>query len=371
VSKVVHVIGARPNFVKMAPVIAALTPYEGVEQVVVHTGQHYDSALSDSVLADLGFRQPDHVLGVGSGTHGEQTARALERFEAVLLEERPDLVVVAGDVNSTLAGALAAAKLGIPVAHVESGLRSGDWSMPEEINRVLTDRLSDLLFVHSADAIENLEREGIDRSRVHHVGNTMIDSLVNLRERAAAVHRSTSLGLEEGGYVLVTLHRPSNVDVAERLLPIAEALERLAARTHVVFPIHPRTRARLEALGALDRLVYAGVACLDALPYVDFLSLELSAGAVLTDSGGIQEETSYLGVRCYTFRDTTERPVTITLGTNTLIGTDPRAIDAVETGAPLERDPIPLWDGAAGPRVAAVLAATLTAQRDQELAQPE
>jgi UDP-N-acetylglucosamine 2-epimerase (non-hydrolysing) len=371
VSKVVHVVGARPNFVKMAPVIAALAAYPDLDQMVVHTGQHYDSVLSDSMLVDLGFRAPDHVLGVGSGTHGEQTARALERFEAVLLDEQPSLVVVAGDVNSTLAGALAAAKLGIPVAHVEAGLRSGDWTMPEEINRVLTDRLSDLLFVHSPDAVENLEREGIGASRVHYVGNTMIDSLFRLRRRAARRRCWLSLGLREGEYVLVTLHRPSNVDAPDRLVAIADALARLASREHVVFPIHPRTRARLEAFGYLNRLVYAGVVCLDALPYLDFLSLELGAGAVLTDSGGIQEETSSLGVRCFTFRDNTERPVTVTLGTNTLIGTDPHAIDAVTTAPRDATVAIPLWDGAAGPRVAAVLAAALAVAPDAQLVQPE
>ncbi len=370
-SKVAHVVGARPNFVKMASVIAALAAYPELDQVIVHTGQHYDPALSDRVLVDLGFRTPDHMLGVGSGTHAEQTARALERFEAVLLDEQPSLVVVAGDVNGTLAGALAAAKLGIPVAHVEAGLRSGDWTMPEEINRVLTDRLSDLLFVHSPEAVENLDREGIDLSRVHNVGNTMIDSLFRLRERAARRRGWLSLGLKEGEYVLVTLHRPSNVDDPDRLVAISDALARLASREHVVFPIHPRTRARLEALGCLDRLVYAGVACLDALPYLEFLSLELGAGAVLTDSGGIQEETSCLGIRCFTFRDNTERPVTVTLGTNTLIGTDPNAIDVVTTAPRDAAVAIPLWDGAAGTRVAAVIAAALAVASSAELVQPE
>lgn len=358
--KVVHAVGARPNFVKMAPVIDALGTSPGVRQVVVHTGQHYDKALSDEVLADLDFPAPDRFLGVGSGTHAEQTGRTLIEFERVLLEERPAFVVVGGDVNATLGCALAAAKLQVPVAHVEAGLRSRDWTMPEELNRVLTDRLSRFLFTHSPEAATNLEQEGIAADRVHYVGNTMIDSLRRLepsaRERAAWV----GAGVREREYVLVTLHRPSNVDRPERLAAVVAALARLAERFPVVFPMHPRTRGRLERSGELERLARAGVRPRPPLSYLDFLSLELAAGAVLTDSGGVQEEASALGVPCYTLRANTERPITIELGTNVLIGEDPAAIDRVEVASEAAGSrSIPLWDGHAAERIARVLTAAL------------
>jgi UDP-N-acetylglucosamine 2-epimerase (non-hydrolysing) len=307
-------------------------------------------------LDDLGFPAPDRFLGVGSGTHGEQTAKVLIAFEQVLIEERPDLVVVAGDVNSTLACALAAVKLGIPVAHVESGLRSRDWTMPEEVNRVLTDRVSTLLFTHSPEATENLVCEGIDSERIHYVGNTMIDSLRRFEATARRRAIWRNLGLAEGAYILTTLHRPSNVDDAARLHVLVDALIELGRHAPLVFPIHPRTRSRLESTGDLDRLNSAGVRCLEPLGYLDFLSLETGAGAILTDSGGIQEEASALGVRCYTFRKNTERPVTITLGTNRLIGDDPAAISTVRIAprAPASSR-IPLWDGHSGERIADVL----------------
>jgi len=354
-ASIVHVVGARPNFVKMAPVISALEKRRAFRQVVVHTGQHYDAKMSDEVLADLDFRSPDRHLAIGSGAHGEQTAKVLLAFERVLEEEQPVAVVVAGDVNSTLGCALAAAKRGIPVAHVEAGLRSFDWGMPEEINRVLTDRLSDLLFTHSPEAVENLRAEGVVDGRIHHVGNTMIDSL-RRSERAARGRRAWQrAGVARGKYALVTLHRPSNVDDSGRLGAIIDALVKLAARFPIVFPIHPRTRVRLGDDG-VRRLGAAGVRCIEPVGYLDFLSLQSGAGAVVTDSGGVQEETSALGVRCYTFRPGTERPVTITHGTNTLLGDDPAALDRVELA---EWDPtpsaIPLWDGHAGERVADVL----------------
>jgi UDP-N-acetylglucosamine 2-epimerase (non-hydrolysing) len=360
VRKIIHAVGARPNFVKVAPVVEALAGASGICEIVVHTGQHYDDSLSRDVLEDLGFPAPDRFLGVGSGTHGEQTGKVLIEFERVLIEERPDLVVVAGDVNSTLACALAAVKLGIPVAHVESGLRSRDWTMPEEVNRVLTDRVSTLLFTHSPEAAENLVLEGVDPGQIHYVGNTMIDSL--RRFEAAARRRAAwrSLGLDEGAYVLTTLHRPSNVDDPVRLHTLVDALIGLGRRAPVVFPVHPRTRARLESTGDLRRLSSASVQCLEPLGYLDFLSLETAAGAILTDSGGIQEEASALGVRCYTFRKNTERPVTVTLGTNRLIGDDPAAISTVRL-APHAPRPcrIPLWDGHAGERIADVLTQAL------------
>jgi UDP-N-acetylglucosamine 2-epimerase (non-hydrolysing) len=357
--RIVHVVGARPNFVKMAPVIEALRRRPHVRQIVVHTGQHYDERMSDEMLGDLGLPAPDVFLGVGSGTHAEQTGKALISFEGVLRNFGPDLVVVAGDVNSTLACALAASKLGIPVAHVEAGLRSFDWSMPEEINRVLTDRLSDLLFTHSPEAAENLEREGIAADRVHFVGNTMIDSLWKYERSARERARWAPLGLAPGQYLLITLHRPSNVDDPARLHRICDQLCRLGADFPAVFPVHPRTRARLQAAGRLDQLEASGVRCTEPVGYIDFLSLELGAGAVLTDSGGIQEEATALGVSCYTLRANTERPITISNGTNVLLGDDPAAIASVRPAAqPPTPCAIPLWDGHAAERIASVVQAS-------------
>jgi UDP-N-acetylglucosamine 2-epimerase (non-hydrolysing) len=355
---IVHVVGARPNFVKMAPVVTALESREVFRQVIVHTGQHYDSRMSDDVLADLDFPDVDVFLGVGSGTHGVQTAKVLSEFERVLMEIEPELVVVAGDVNSTLACALAASKLGIAVAHVEAGLRSFDWSMPEEVNRVLTDRLSDTLFTHSPEAADNLETEGIGQGRVHFVGNTMIDSLRRCEKRALALKAWEEVGVAERSYVLVTLHRPSNVDDLARLSAIVDGLVGLAGHSPVVFPIHPRTRARLAEDGGLARLEEAGVSCIEPVAYLEFLSLQAGAGAIVTDSGGVQEEASALGVSCFTFRPNTERPVTLTHGTNVLLGDDPAEIAEVR---PANHPPtpcaIPLWDGRAAERVADVLVA--------------
>jgi UDP-N-acetylglucosamine 2-epimerase (non-hydrolysing) len=356
VISIVLAVGARPNFIKMAPVIEALRDVPGCRQVVVHTGQHYDERMSNEILADLGLPEPDIFLGVGSGPHGQQTGKALIAFEQVLLETSCDLVVVGGDVNSTLACALAASKLGIPVAHVEAGLRSSDWTMPEEINRVLTDRLSDLLFTHSPEAADNLETEGIPQARIHYVGNTMIDSLRKYQGLARAREAWRRLGLAEREYVLVTLHRPSNVDEPARLSLIADQLSRLSHEAPLVFPVHPRTRARLEESGSMAELDAAGVYCIEPLGYLDFLSLETAAGAILTDSGGIQEEASALGVTCFTFRPNTERPITVSRGTNVLLGDDPDAIARVR---PSRQAPtpcvIPLWDGHAATRIASIV----------------
>jgi UDP-N-acetylglucosamine 2-epimerase (non-hydrolysing) len=366
---VVHVVGARPNFVKMGPVIAALDESADVVRRIVHTEQHYDARLSAEMLSDLEFPEPDLFLAVGSGTHGQQTARALEAFERVLLEEHADLVCVGGDVNSTLAVALAAAKLGVPVAHVEAGLRSFDWSMPEEINRVLTDRLSDLLFTHSPEAATNLAAEGIDEARVRFVGNTMVDSLRRFESRAEGRRPWRALGVERREYVLVTLHRPSNVDTSAQLARVVGALIDLAAHAPVIFPVHPRTARHLRIDGLLPLLERAGVRCLEPLGYLDFLGLEIGAGAIVTDSGGVQEEASALGVPCFTLRPNTERPVTITQGTNTLLGEDPAPIAAIRPHA-LERRPacIEGWDGRAGERAAAAIAATLQAGRAKAVA---
>jgi UDP-N-acetylglucosamine 2-epimerase (non-hydrolysing) len=355
-TRLVHVVGTRPNFVKMAPVIAACRDRFGEgENVVVHTGQHYDRAMSDVFFTELGVPEPDHMLGVGSGSHGEQAARVIERLAPVLREEKPDWVVVPGDVNSTLAAPLCAADLGIPIAHVESGLRSFDRGMPEEINRIVVDHLSRLLFLHSAEATENLTAEGSPPDRAHFVGNTMIDTLAALEGRIRARGAAATLGFESGGYLLVTLHRPALVDGA-LLFDAMSALASVARYLPVLFPVHPRTRARLEALG-LDS--QEGVTLAEPAGYLDFLSLEADAGAVLTDSGGIQEETTWLGVPCFTLRDNTERPVTIRSGTNTLLGLDPERIAGIPdllAGSDASPQRPELWDGHAAERIAEVLA---------------
>ncbi len=354
--RIVYVLGTRPNFVKTAPVIGALRArLPESRHAVVHTGQHYDRLMSEVFLEELGVPAPDHMLEVGSGSHAEQTARVMERLEPVLAEERPDLVMVPGDVNSTLAAALTAAKMQIPVAHIESGLRSFDRTMPEELNRIVTDQLSDQLFIHSPEANDNLHAEGIPAERIHLVGNTMIDTLVALEDRFRGAGTAARLGVEPGSYVLVTLHRPALVD-GPLLTKTIERLAALAQEMPVVFPVHPRTRAMMEAIDS----EHPGLLLCDPLGYIDFLSLLADAGAVLTDSGGIQEETTYLGIPCFTLRDNTERPITITAGTNVLLGLDPAAIATIPEALaqiPTKRpDPPPLWDGQASERIADVVA---------------
>jgi UDP-N-acetylglucosamine 2-epimerase (non-hydrolysing) len=348
--KVLSVVGARPNFVKTAPVISELGrrhPEWG--HVLVHTGQHYDPMMSEIFLEELGVGEPDHMLGVGSGSHAVQTARVLERLEPVLQRERPDLVVVPGDVNSTLAATLTAVKLGIPLAHLESGLRSFDRTMPEEINRMVADEFADLLLLHSDEAVENLQAEGIPAERMHFVGNTMIDSLVAMEARFRAMDTAKRMGAEPGAFLLVTLHRPALVD-GPLLAVVMERLGEVARELPVIFPVHPRTRARLG-----DDAVPAGLTLIDPIGYLDFLSLEADAAAVLTDSGGLQEETTYLGVPCFTLRDNTERPVTVRAGTNTLLGLDPARIDDILPALASRGDAVPihppLWDGHAASRV--------------------
>ena len=353
--RAVYVIGTRPNFVKTAPVIAAMRERhpEG-SHTVVHTGQHYDRLMSEVFLDELGVPPPDFMLEVGSGTHAAQTAATMERLEPVLLEVKPDLVVVPGDVNSTLAATLVAVKLRIPVAHVESGLRSFDMTMPEEVNRIVADRFSNWLFVHSDEALGNLASEGIPPERTHLVGNTMIDSLIALEDRFRHAGAAERLGLAPGSYLLVTLHRPALVDGPL----LAETISRLAALAReipVVFPVHPRTRKMMEGLEP----DHPGLLLGDPLGYLDFLSLMADARAVLTDSGGIQEETTYLGVPCFTLRDNTERPITLRLGTNALLGLDPAAIASIPAalaeGEPAAGEPPPLWDGRAAERIADIV----------------
>jgi UDP-N-acetylglucosamine 2-epimerase (non-hydrolysing) len=350
--RITYIVGTRPNFVKMAPVIARLRErLPDAEHSLVHTGQHYDAAMSEIFFEELGgLPEPEHVLEVGSGTHSQQTARVMERLEPVVEAERPDLMIVPGDVNSTLAASLVAAKALIPLAHIESGLRSFDRTMPEEVNRIVTDRLSDYLFLHSDEAVENLRAEGTDDQRMHFVGNTMIDTLVALEDRFRALGAAKAQGLEPGSYLLVTLHRPALVD-GPLLGTAVERLTEVAEQMPVVFPAHPRTR---KGLGSAPDWV------IEPVGYLEFLSLEADAGAVLTDSGGIQEETTYLGVPCFTLRDNTERPVTIRAGTNTLLGLDPDRIADIP-GLLGERSdppaPPPMWDGKAAERVADVVAA--------------
>jgi UDP-N-acetylglucosamine 2-epimerase (non-hydrolysing) len=348
---ILHVVGARPNFMKAAPLLRALGNLGGTKQTLVHTGQHYDASMSDIFFSQLEMPTPDVNLGVGSGSHARQTAEIMTRFEPVVIERRPDFVLVYGDVNSTIAAALVCAKLGIRVGHVEAGLRAFDWTMPEEINRVVTDRLADLLFTPSEDADANLEREGVPPERIHRVGNVMIDSLVRLLPAAENVPRN---GFPQR-YALVTLHRPSNVDDNERLKGILQSLVDISESLDVIFPVHPRTRQRIAEFGLeAERVHLSG-----PLPYIEFLALQSRASVVITDSGGIQEETTYLGVPCLTLRNNTERPVTVSVGTNVIVGQDREKLRAelskVVSGNAKKGTVPPLWDGHAGERIAATL----------------
>ena len=357
--KLVNVCGARPNFMKVAPLMRAFAARPGSAVCLVHTGQHYDAAMSQAFFDDLGLPRPDINLEVGSASHARQTALIMQRFEPVVQRERPDAVLVVGDVNSTIACGLVAAKLGVPVLHVEAGLRSFDRTMPEEINRVLTDALSDLLFVTEPAGVANLEREGIAREKIHLVGNVMIDTLLACRELAARSDVLQRFGLATGQYGVLTLHRPAAVDDAGVLGRICEALVEIQRTVPLVFPVHPRTRANLERTGLRVRLEHApGVRLTDPLGYLDFLKLLSSAAVVLTDSGGIQEETTVLGVPCLTLRENTERPITVEQGTNQLVGLDPARILAgfqrVREGRREPRVP-ELWDGRAAERIADIV----------------
>lgn len=355
--RILNVVGTRPNFVKIAPLMSAYRRLRGFAPILVHTGQHYDDALSGSFFRDLGIPLPDTNLGIAGGSQATQTAEIMKAFEQVVLEYRPDAVLVVGDVNGTLACALVAAKLGIPLVHVEAGLRSGDRAMPEEINRVLTDAISDLHFCTEQAAVANLAREGVDAARVHLVGNLMVDSLLAHRARVERSEILADLGVAKGSFGVVTLHRPSNVDDLQSLSEILAALGEIQAELPLIVPAHPRLRAMLGRPGALRAVAdMQWLRVVEPLGYLDFLQLTSAARVVLTDSGGIQEETTMLGVPCLTLRENTERPVTIEHGTNRLAGTNAAGIVAAFRAPPKPRTRTPpLWDGRTADRIAAVL----------------
>jgi len=370
------IVGARPNFMKAAPLIRALEERAPeIKSLLVHTGQHYDYEMSKAFFEDLDMPDPDIYLGVGSGTHAEQTAKIMISLEKEIFDNRPDLIVVFGDVNSTLAASVVASKLMVPVAHVEAGLRSFDRTMPEEINRIVTDILSDLLFTTERDAIENLRREGIPDEKIHFTGNVMIDTLLTFADKARKSDITERLGLSDRNYAVLTLHRPSNVDVPEVFDGILEALAEVGKNIPVVFPVHPRTKKRLAEFGFLDKFSSAfktppaerGILLIDPVKYTEFLALEMKSLFVLTDSGGIQEETTFLGVPCLTLRNNTERPVTLEVGTNILVGTDPHRI--IEESAKIlrgegKKGAIPeLWDGKASHRIAKIIKTKMEEQK--------
>jgi UDP-N-acetylglucosamine 2-epimerase (non-hydrolysing) len=354
--KIMHVVGARPNYMKIAPIMKEMGSHpDDFTQVLVHTGQHYDASMSSQFFKDLDMPEPDEFLGVGSGTHAQQTARVMTAFEPALEKHRPDWVFVAGDVNSTIACALVCAKLQVPVAHVEAGLRSGDRTMPEEINRILTDQIADLLFTPSQDADDHLRREGVASAKIRFVGNVMIDSLTRMLPAALALPTLDRLELASKHYVLVTFHRPSNVDDLEKLQDLLGALQTISRDCEVVFPVHPRTRQKIDSLHFAE----PRVRLLEPLGYLEFLALMNSAAAVLTDSGGVQEETTFLGVPCLTVRTTTERPITLSEGTNRLVAPDPQSMikafqSAIKTPTSARKVP-EYWDGHAARRIVQVM----------------
>jgi UDP-N-acetylglucosamine 2-epimerase (non-hydrolysing) len=357
--KIISVVGARPNFIKAAPIHKAFSKYsDSFTHLLCHTGQHYDEKMSKVFFEDLELPHPHFYLGVGSGSHAEQTARVMIEFEKVAAKERPDMILVYGDVNSTVACSLVASKLGIPVAHIEAGLRSFDRTMPEELNRMVTDVLANYLFVTEKSGLENLNREGVSREKIYFTGNVMIDSLVHYLPKAALSPICSSLGVAKGNYLLVTLHRPSNVDAKENLCNILTALNSLSEQCPVIFPVHPRTTKNIDSYG-LRGLIGKNIILTDPIGYIDFLALIKDARLIVTDSGGIQEESTYLNVPCLTARENTERPITVEAGTNRLIGTDWRKIHdaaaALLNSAPLSGSIPELWDGHAAERIVDVV----------------
>lgn len=359
--KILIIVGARPNFMKAAPICAEMRRRsDDFDVKIVHTGQHYDAAMSDSFFADLGLSEPDFHLGVGSASHAEQTAKIMLAFEPIVIAENPDWVIVVGDVNSTVACALVASKLGVKIAHVEAGLRSFDRSMPEEINRIVTDSISNLLLTTEASGNENLRREGLADEKVRFVGNVMIDSLVKNLERVKSANVVADLGLIAGEFAVLTLHRPSNVDSRETLEPLLNALIEISERIPIIFPVHPRTRAKIDEFGLRSRIDQSALRLVNPLGYLNFLALYSQARFVMTDSGGLQEETTYLGIPCLTIRENTERPVTIEIGTNRLIK-DPSslkqsAFELLDSPAATSKTIPPLWDGRAAERIVDALA---------------
>ncbi len=366
--KIFNVVGARPNFMKLGPLHRAFEQHPAFESFIVHTGQHYDERMSDIFFKQLELPKPDIYLKVGSGSHAAQTARIMISFEGAVMEHKPDLVVVVGDVNSTVACSMVAAKCHIPVAHVEAGLRSGDRRMPEEINRIITDSISDHLFVTEQSGLDNLKREGVPDENVHFVGNVMIDSLVQFREKAAERRILHDLALEPRAYILTTMHRPRNVDSRERLMLVVETLQRLAGLMPVVIPMHPRLKIRLEAYGLLDTFrAIPNLVITEPLGYLEFLKLMDNAALVVTDSGGIQEETTFLQVPCLTLRESTERPITTVLGTNELMELDPdqvwTRVAGILGGDRKHGDIPPLWDGHTADRITGILERMLRSSR--------
>ncbi len=357
--KIISVVGARPNFIKIAPIHKSFQKYKGqIRHLICHTGQHFDEKMSKIFFDDLKMPKPNFYLGISGGSHAVQTARIMIEFEKILLEEKPDLVIVPGDVNSTIAASLVAAKLHIPVAHVEAGLRSFDRKMPEEVNRVLTDEISDYLFVTEKSGLTNLKNEGVSNSKIYFTGNVMIDSLVNFMSHINKSKIIDNLALKQGNYILATFHRPSNVDEEENLSQLIEVINKISKVRTVVFPIHPRTRNNINKFG-LSKKLGNSVIILDPIGYIDFLSLTKNAELVVTDSGGIQEETTFLGVQCITVRDNTERPITTEIGTNHLIGTDfNKAFLVSKLILDGNKKPgrIPeLWDGKASERIVEIV----------------
>jgi UDP-N-acetylglucosamine 2-epimerase (non-hydrolysing) len=352
------VVGARPNFMKVAPLFRAMAHENWIKPALIHTGQHYSENMSDAFFSDLGLPAPTFNLGARGETHARSTAAIMVAYEDLLLADRPDWVIVVGDVNSTVAAALAAKKLNLPVAHLEAGLRNFDRTLPEEINRIVTDSISDLMWAPSQDASDNLQREGIDPSKIDLVGNIMIDSYLMLKDTISRASTAKRIGVTENEYAVVTLHRPANVDDTVMLTRIADALRQLAASTTIVFPVHPRTRAKLEAAHLIERLQHRNIRLIEPMGYVGFMSLVSGSALVITDSGGIQEETSFIGIPCLTLRSNTERPITITHGTNQLVIPETLldAATAAISAGPRHPSNIPLWDGHTASRVVASLA---------------
>ncbi|MDZ7345746.1 MAG: UDP-N-acetylglucosamine 2-epimerase (non-hydrolyzing) [candidate division KSB1 bacterium] len=353
---VANVVGARPNFMKIAPIHRRMLGSKKLKPLLIHTGQHYDEKMSKAFFEDLQLPEPDIYLGVGSGSHARQTAEVMIRIEQFVEEKKPDLMIVVGDVNSTPAAALAAVKMGVPVAHVEAGLRSFDRTMPEEINRIVTDAISDLLFVSEPSGVENLKREGVADDKIYFVGNVMIDSLVEHLQKAAELTVLEEMKVEPGRYALITLHRPSNVDNQEVLQQIFYALDEIQQQLPIVFPMHPRTRKMIAAFGMEKRVAgMSNLRIVEPLAYLPFLRLMSCAKVVLTDSGGIQEETTYLKIPCLTMRKNTERPITVTMGTNRLVGMNPedilRGFSEAMNGFAAKAEVPPLWDGRASQRI--------------------